>query len=907
MGSLPTFSFRQTTATTGALVLILFGFSTVFSQPLEVAKLERTKPVEFATEIFPLLKANCLACHNSTKAKADLILESPDEMLEGGDSGPAIEPGNADHSLIFTTAAHLEEPVMPPPNNKSNARNLTPLELALLRQWINEGAKGDRVTTAAPESWSFLDDYLPINVAALTGDGRFAALGRGQKIEIYDLHLGRIAARLLDPSLDHPAAHRDLVQSLAFSPDGTLASGGFRTVKIWERAATEPTGETIGLESGITSSQGAPSGKSVALGLQNGSVALVDGAQPGRPGLIRDHTSSVRGISFSGDGNWIYTISDDLTLRGRSLVDIDQTKLFKFQSPPTAITYLTGNRLLVATKDHQLHLFDAAELSSTTHSFKLLEHPVLALGPLEEGLYVAYQDGNIVVGQFDDTNPDKPLSEVRRFSHGSGITRIAASETHLATAGESGPVKLWSASDGKLISELSGNPASPSVLERIKRNIVVQTRLKAHWNRKAPESEKLWKSESEKARQLGAAIAKARLEVKTLEALVKKLESNPEANADTLAKSAQSLKEASLRLKSALRNRDDSSRLAGESFRKHTVEMAEALEAETAIEVLKKQEEETTKKISEETTAFAARDLAFSPDGTSLLVASKEHGVQIFRASDATWVESIETEAHRILSTSERVFLAADGLKELTPWLSGGNWKLAKTLGNGRNPEPFSDRVSALSFSPDGAHLLTGGGIPSRNGEISLWGTREWKVLASNPEAHRDTVTSFAFSPDGSRLVSGAADRLVRIFDTETLSLQATFEGHSSHVLDVDWNDDGLTLASAGADLQAKVWDISNLKEKSKQSGFTKEVSAVLFLASSEKLVTASGDRSLKLANQPLPGSGATFFHAAAASDDGAVIIAGGQDGVLRIWDGTAKKLIREFPALPSDQMAMKP
>ena len=100
---------------------------------LPVAKLDREKPVDFATEVYPFLRANCLACHNSTKAKANLILESPQDMLRGGDTGPALEPGDAEFSLLFTTSAHIEEPVMPPANNKSKARNLNPVELALLK------------------------------------------------------------------------------------------------------------------------------------------------------------------------------------------------------------------------------------------------------------------------------------------------------------------------------------------------------------------------------------------------------------------------------------------------------------------------------------------------------------------------------------------------------------------------------------------------------------------------------------------------------------------------------------------------------------------------------------------------------------------------------------------------------
>ena len=42
--------------------------------PLPIAEIKRAKPVDFQSEILPFLRANCLACHNRTKAKADLIL-----------------------------------------------------------------------------------------------------------------------------------------------------------------------------------------------------------------------------------------------------------------------------------------------------------------------------------------------------------------------------------------------------------------------------------------------------------------------------------------------------------------------------------------------------------------------------------------------------------------------------------------------------------------------------------------------------------------------------------------------------------------------------------------------------------------------------------------------------------------
>jgi cytochrome c len=60
---------------------------------LPIADMKRAEPVDFEKEVLPILKNNCLACHNQTKAKAGLILETPQSILKGGDSGPG-SPGN---------------------------------------------------------------------------------------------------------------------------------------------------------------------------------------------------------------------------------------------------------------------------------------------------------------------------------------------------------------------------------------------------------------------------------------------------------------------------------------------------------------------------------------------------------------------------------------------------------------------------------------------------------------------------------------------------------------------------------------------------------------------------------------------------------------------------------------------
>src|SRR5262249_38252409 len=156
----------------------------------------RNTVVDFEKEILPILKNNCLACHNQTKAKADLVLEAPQTILKGGESGPAAIPGKSSESLLLKLASHQDQPVMPPKENKVNAADLTPEQLALLKLWIDQGAKGE-IHGQTPIAWQSLPSNVnSIFAVALTSDGQFAACGRGNQLLIYHLPTRRLTASL---------------------------------------------------------------------------------------------------------------------------------------------------------------------------------------------------------------------------------------------------------------------------------------------------------------------------------------------------------------------------------------------------------------------------------------------------------------------------------------------------------------------------------------------------------------------------------------------------------------------------------------------------------------------------------------------------------------------------------------
>ena len=89
----------------------------------------------FERSIGPALKSHCLECHGGEKTRAGLNLATRELLLEGGDSGAVVVPGDPGESLLLTLVRHDEEPTMPPKKAKLAETVLTDFE-----RWIALGA-----------------------------------------------------------------------------------------------------------------------------------------------------------------------------------------------------------------------------------------------------------------------------------------------------------------------------------------------------------------------------------------------------------------------------------------------------------------------------------------------------------------------------------------------------------------------------------------------------------------------------------------------------------------------------------------------------------------------------------------------------------------------------------------------
>src|SRR5262245_7473984 len=101
----------------------------------------------FTAKVRALLSDNCLKCHGGGKVRGGLNLASREALLKGGDNGPVVVPGKGKASKLYRLAARLDEPHMPPAENKP----LSAAGLADLARWIDLGAAYDRPLLGKPD------------------------------------------------------------------------------------------------------------------------------------------------------------------------------------------------------------------------------------------------------------------------------------------------------------------------------------------------------------------------------------------------------------------------------------------------------------------------------------------------------------------------------------------------------------------------------------------------------------------------------------------------------------------------------------------------------------------------------------------------------------------------------------
>jgi WD40 repeat protein len=853
--------------------LLLFLISGTAAAALPIADVTRESPVDFARDLHPILQRNCLACHNQTKSKAGLNLESPASILQGGDTGPAVVPGRSSESLLLKTAAHLEDPIMPPAGNKVNAVDLTPEELGLFRLWIDQGAAGEAVTADAPIVWrGFPAQRAPVTAAAVSPGGVLVAAARGNQVEITEVATGVSLGFLSDPELarldlyrGHPAADRDAVVAVAFGNEDRLATGGYRTARLWRREAFRPHRDSLVLTNPVLSL--ATGGALTAAGDATGCVVVWNAhAEKPEPVELNDHTSPVRAVALTPDGRHLISAAADRSVRVWSVSD--RTVVFRGVSP--------------------------------------VEIVALAVVQRGELLAAAGADGSLRVYGFstaDAGDASTPLREVRLGDKAPAfLTSIDPQGSHVLWGGGDDRLRVVDAATGEPLREIRcQHPAQP-VLARAERQREAAQRQVDGRQQRATAAAEAAKKEGDAARTAQETMEKARADwQRKLATAAQSAESARSKPADTPRQEAatKAMSEANAAERVFLNARADAElavRLAGQALQRQITAEAAQAAARTSLA-----EAQANLDAAKATAPFpAVTSATVLPDGRTVVLATAGNRAQWHSLETGALVDAAELEATMTAVTQDALIAVSTDKKSVLLPLRRA-WRHERTLGATGETAVLSDRVTALAFSSDSRLLATGGGIPSRGGEVSLWNTHDGSLARTLKDPHSDTVNALAFSPDDAWLATAGSDRFARIFRVADGEKLADLEGHASHVLGIAWRGDGLALATGGADKTVRTWDALDARQIGSNSGFGKEVSAVAWLGTGDVVASASGDAAVRLNDERLPG-GKGFLFCLSVDRAGSLLAAGGEDGVLRLWYAADKKLLRELaPASPAD------
>jgi WD40 repeat protein len=442
------------------------------------------KQISFINDVAPILKENCFACHDAKKRSGKYEMTSFEKLL----GEEQVVPGKPAESEMFARVSVNNDKRMPP--KKDNLAALAPEQVAVVKLWIEQGAKLDggidkkadlvrelRVRWKPPAPPAAYKYPAIVNALAFTPDNKQLVVGAHHELTVWDVASAKLLKRV------YTRAER--AYAMLFLPDGKLVVAGGRPgqegdVRVFDLNAPGKTENGVTVLDGVNDPKvmlkqlldaddsvlclaATPDGKKLAAGGCDRVVRVWDlaggVANAKLEQSIENHADWVLGIALSPDGKQLLTCSRDKTAKVWDLAAKESVLTFPdHQNAVFGVAVKADGKIgFSAGLDKQLRQWNATGDGKQikvlgSHGddiLKLVQHPTLPL------MVTTSADKTVKVW---DANTGANTKTLPGMTDHVFAAAISPDGTLVAAGAYDGEVKVWKVADGMLVKGFNASP-----------------------------------------------------------------------------------------------------------------------------------------------------------------------------------------------------------------------------------------------------------------------------------------------------------------------------------------------------------------------------------------------------------------------------------------------------------------
>jgi WD40 repeat protein len=655
-----------------------------------------------------------------------------------------------------------------------------------------------------------------VQAIAYSPDGNQVLTGGAGWVRLWDAQTGQRRGE--------PLRHRGIVQGLAFRPDGkaflTVSSDG--TAQLWDSQTAFPLGRPIKHNAKFFAVAFRPDGKRVLIASSRHAARQWDPVTGEADGPPLEHNADVQSVAFSPDGTRIVTGSCDGTARlwdaatGKPLLEP-----LRHEGDVKRVAFAPNGKLvLTGSKDNSARIWEVA-------TGKRVVPPLVHLGTV---LTLAWSPDSTLVltGSADKTarlwlaGTGKPLGAAVPHEHPVYCVAFSPDGRRFITGTSGGDFRLWdTTSQVPLGSRLRHPGLLPQAVF-------------------SPDGQNIVTGNTDNTARIWA--------LSTATPVLASLPHRGAINSVTFSPDGKTLV------------------TAGIDHAAHLWDAATGLPVGSPL-------------LHGERIVEAA----FSPDGKIIATAGRDGFVKLWSSSVGTpfglslrhdnWVHAVA------FSPDGRTLLT--GSEDRSARL----WDVTTGVLRG-NPLQHEGPVFSVAYSPDGTKVLTGSGDNT---------AQLWEATTGAPFApalgHDGWITAVAFRPDGRIAATGSMDHTARLWEVATgRSVSPPLE-HGGRVHGLAFSANSKILLTVSADKTARAWDAGTGKPAGPTLVHPRDVFCGVLSYDGSMAITACADGCVRCWHVPSGRIvGPVFSHRGpvsrvALSPDGTKILSGDTNDQARLWE----------------------